>query len=145
MTNSNFVSHVKELDEAKDLAAARALEIIGGTAETYAKKLCRTKTGLLKNSITHALDGGKPKTSDYKADKGDGRGSYSGHAPKAGAHKRSVLLGTNVYYAPFNELGTRKMSAQPFLRPAIENHAAEYKKIIETEFRDAGIGGLSID
>lgn len=32
-----------------------------------------------------------------------------------------VDIGTNVFYAPFLELGTRKMAARPFLRPALES------------------------
>lgn len=31
-----------------------------------------------------------------------------------------VDVGTAVHYAPFLELGTRKMAARPFLRPALE-------------------------
>jgi len=31
----------------------------------------------------------------------------------------SVKIGTPVEYAPFVELGTSKMAAQPFLRPAV--------------------------
>lgn len=30
-----------------------------------------------------------------------------------------AIVGTNVEYAPFVELGTRYMAAQPFLRPAL--------------------------
>ena len=38
-------------------AKLRALEIIGGKAEGYAKQLCPVDTGRLRNSITHAVDG----------------------------------------------------------------------------------------
>lgn len=31
----------------------------------------------------------------------------------------SAKVGTNVYYGPFVELGTRYMRAQPYLRPAL--------------------------
>lgn len=31
----------------------------------------------------------------------------------------SARVGTNVYYGPFVELGTRYMRAQPYLRPAL--------------------------
>ena len=42
-------------DALRDLSAAkkRALEIIGGKAETYAKQLSPVDTGRLRNSITH--------------------------------------------------------------------------------------------
>jgi HK97 gp10 family phage protein len=32
-----------------------------------------------------------------------------------------VDVGSSVYYAPFLELGTSKMAARPFLRPALES------------------------
>jgi len=97
-----FISHAKEVLSAEAAAKARALEIIGGKAESYAKKLCPVDTGRLRNSITHQqLD------------------------------DNTEVIGTNVEYAPYVELGTRKMSAKPFLRPAAEGHRAEYIEIIK--------------
>lgn len=40
------------------------------------------------------------------------------------------LVGTNVEYAPFQEFGTSKMAAQPFLTPALNSNKAEIKAII---------------
>lgn len=77
----------------------RALEIIGGNAETYAKALCPTKTGLLKNSITHVAGGGTVDKSF--ADKDGGQRSHiSGQAPKDEEGQYTVYVGTNVEYAP---------------------------------------------
>jgi HK97 gp10 family phage protein len=39
------------------------------------------------------------------------------------------FVGTNVEYAPFQELGTARMEANPFLRPAVEKN----KDMIEDE------------
>ena len=39
--------------------AARALEIIGGKAESYTKALTPVDTGALRNSFTHSVDGNK--------------------------------------------------------------------------------------
>ena len=39
-------------------------------------------------------------------------------------------VGTNVEYSPYLEYGTRKMSAQPYLRPALDNSEARVKKMI---------------
>ena len=101
-----FVSHRAEYLSALDGAVARGLEICGGVAETYAKQDCPVDTGNLRNSISHAqLD------------------------------SRAEVIGTNVYYAPYVELGTHKMAARPFLRPAAENHGDQYRQIVENEIR----------
>lgn len=84
-------------------AFARALERIGLQAEGYAKDLCPVDTGNLRNSITH--------TSDSKA----------------------AYIGTNVEYGKYVELGTVKMAAQPFLKPAAADHAGTYANIVKDE------------
>lgn len=103
-----FISHAKEALEGISAAKRRALEIIGGKAESYAKKLCPVDTGRLRNSITHQQ-----------------------------RDENTEVIGTNVEYAPYVELGTHKMAAKPFLRPAAENHTAEYRRIIEREMENA--------
>lgn len=90
---------------ALPLAMARALEKIGLAAEGYAKRLCPVDTGRLRNSVTHAIDGGE----------------------------KSVYVGTNVEYAPHVELGTSRQKAQPFLVPAVSEHADEYRSIAKGE------------
>lgn len=99
-----FISYKKEVQDAVQAATDRALEICGGKAEGYAKRLCPVDTGNLRNSITH-------QQWDDKTE----------------------IIGTNVEYAPFVELGTVKMGARPYLRPAAENHAAEYKQVFQNE------------
>lgn len=111
---------LRELQRKKD----KILEVVGGKAESYAKKLCPTKTGNLKNSITHQ---------QIDAD--------------------SVVIGSPVEYAPFVELGHAQepgryvpaigkrlvkswVPAKPFLRPAIENHMDEYKNVIEQVMKE---------
>lgn len=120
-----FISNCKQVLSVEDAARAKALEIIGGKAESYAKKLCPVKTNRLRSSITHQ--------------------QYDEH---------TEVIGTNVEYAPFVELGHaqepgryvpaigKKLKAswvegKPFLRPAAENHTAEYKRIIETVMSNA--------
>ena len=39
---------------------------------------------------------------------------------KTGTYSAEGSVGTNVYYGPFVELGTRRMAARPFLGPALE-------------------------
>ena len=108
MAEVHFTTNLSTALRGTEAAARRALEIIGGMAETYAKETVPVDTGRLKNSITHEVEG-------------DGR---------------AVVIGSNVEYAPFVELGTVKMSARPYLRPAVENHIAEYQNVLETEFRN---------
>lgn len=76
----------------RDLAAdlARA----GLFMQSYAKELCPVDTGRLRSSIT------------YSGVLHDGRGIY-------------IQIGTNVAYARFVEYGTKHMSAQPYMRPAL--------------------------
>lgn len=85
-------------------AIVRGLEKIGLMAEGYAKLAVPVDTGRLRNSITHAQNG-----------------------------KDTVIVGTNVKYAPFVEMGTRKQKAQPYLKPAAQNHAEQYRKILHDE------------
>ena len=98
-----LTSYAKDVLSEMEKAKGRALEIIGGKAESYAKKICPVDTGRLRASITHAR--------------------YD---------ENSEVIGTNVEYAQYVELGTHKMAAKPFLRPAAENHTAEYKQIIKS-------------
>ena len=106
--NVQFTDNSKEIIEAMQQATVRALEKCGLTAEGYAKKLAPVDTGNLRNSITHEVDDGEP----------------------------AVYIGTNVEYAPYQELGTINMTANPFLKPAVADHANEYRKIIENELKN---------
>lgn len=104
MADVKFTSNRAAVIAAVDIAKWRALEIMGGTCENYAAEAAPFHTGRLSASYTHTPPDGN-----------------------------SVTVGSNVFYAPFQELGTRKMKAQPHLRPAVENHIPEYKHIAENE------------
>ena len=67
--------------------------------ERDAKKNCPRKTGRLVRSITHVIEGNK------------------------------AVVGTNVEYAPYVELGTHKMAARPFLRNALHGNIRKIKRI----------------
>ena len=118
----------KILDEFHD-AALRALERCGSQAEGYAKDLSPADTGNLRNSISHRVDPDEP----------------------------AAYVGTDTEYAPYVEFGTgiyadggrptpwvyqddegnwhwtRGNPAQPFLKPAVADHAQTYRNIIEDE------------
>lgn len=121
-----------EVRQAFEDAIARALEKCGLVAEGYAKKLCPVDTGNLRNSITHRVDAGE----------------------------KAAYIGSNVEYAPYVELATgiyaeggrptpwvyqddegnwhwtRGNPAQPFLAPAVKDHAQTYRNIIEDELKN---------
>lgn len=93
-------SRIDEVLDALQNQKAKVLEEWGLIAEAYASDYCPVDTGRLRASISHDTD------------------------------EDTMYLGTNVEYAPYVELGTSRMDAQPFLRPAIENHMDEYKDIM---------------
>ena len=86
---------------AIDLALVTALEEVGLVAEGYAKRACPVDTGRLRNSTTHIVDEGS----------------------------KCAVIGTNVEYAPYVELGTRHQKPQPYLKPATEDHESTYRSI----------------
>ena len=132
MAQITFTSHLDEVLKAADEQIARAMEIVGGMAESNAKELCPVDTGNLRNSISHALED-------------------NGH---------TVVIGSGVTYAPYVELGTGKyaesggrqtpwsyqdskgnwhttsgMPPRPYLRPAIQDHVSEFQTVIESELK----------
>lgn len=141
-------------------AIERALEAIGQQAEGRAKVELsnspkRIDTGLLRNSITHAVSGKPAAISRYtgssthtaesdsvkkrglvgKPASPPHEGSYSGQAPDEA--QKAVWVGTNVEYATYVHDGTSKMAANRFLKNAIVKHAAEYKQIAEEYLKNA--------
>lgn len=78
-------------------AVGRYLETVLQRIEAAAKRNCPVDTGRLRSSITHEmLSGG---------------GSLIGR------------VGSNVEYAAYVELGTSRMAARPYLRPALSSVA----------------------
>lgn len=117
----SVTSHRLTVESDVTKAIHRALEICGGKAETYAKKLCPVDTGNLRNSITHQREGDDTE-----------------------------LIATAVTYAPYVEIGHHQepgryvpaigkrlvasyVPGKPYMAPALENHVSEYKEVFETE------------
>lgn len=119
------------LDEMAD-AIFRALERCGLQAEGYAKDLCPVDSGDLRNSITHTVEM-------------DEQATYIGTNKEYGVY---VELGTGIYYSggrksPWvyqddegNWHRTTGMEPQPFLRPAVADHAQTYRNIFDDELRN---------
>lgn len=78
----------------------QALLKAGALVEGSAKERCPVDTGTLRNSINYQL-----------------------------MDERTVIIGTNVEYAPYVEYGTVKMSAQPFLHPALEENREKINQL----------------
>lgn len=126
-----FTSNKGIIQEFTEKEIITALQACGVQAEGYAITEITTQgaidTGRLKNSITHAVSGDSAHQHAYDDDIGN---SFSENIQDAGDRKDLTLyLGTNVHYAPYVEMGTQKMSARPFIRPAIENHLSDYEQI----------------
>lgn len=101
MADVTFDSNLDIFLDALPEQIEAALIAIGMTAETYAKQLCPVDTGRLRNSITHEVD----------------------------MKEQCAIIGSNVEYAAYVELGTSRQKAQPYLRPAAENHGFEYQTL----------------
>ena len=141
--NFKLIDNSKETIKAKNHAVEAALEAIGNQAVSYAKSVLaedsRIDTGLLRNSLTHAVSGKEPDITEYKGDRKSqyGKseeipaGSYSGTAPKDPENKKAVYIGTNVDYAPYIEYGTDKITPSHFIQRAATEHNDEYRQIVE--------------
>ena len=115
-----LTSNKDEILEALGEQLGQAMIAIGMTAESNAKqeitkavydtpesKSGYVRTGRLRNSISYGVDTSEP----------------------------AVYIGSNVEYAPYVELGTSKMMARPYLKPAVENHSGEYRQIVESALK----------
>ena len=100
--------NTEEVSQGIVRAIDRALEEIGLAAEGHAKRACPVDTGNLRNSIAHAVE----------------------------PSEDAVYVGTNVEYAPYVEMGTRRTAAQPFLRPAATEHGSTYRGILKRNLED---------
>lgn len=141
--NVEITNNAPAVMRSVEKALKTAARMIGGSMEGHAKELCPVDTGLLRNSITFALGGQAPAVTDYHSDtKGsDGEyteGHYDGEAPEDDDNQITVYVGTNVQYAPYQELGApnAKVPERPFLRPAFENNRNEIEQIIEKCCKD---------
>lgn len=116
-----LTSNKDEILEALGEQLGQAMIAIGMTAESNAKqeitkavydtpesKSGYVRTGRLRNSITYGVDTSEP----------------------------AVYIGSNVEYAPYVELGTSKMAARPFLKPAAENYAEQYMDLLKQAMSD---------
>ena len=92
-------------------AMQRGLWAIGAAAEGHAKNVItsegRVDTGTMRNSVTHVED------------------------------DEATYIGTNVEYAPYNELGTVNMRGIHFLSRAASEHTDEYGDLMKDSLENA--------
>jgi HK97 gp10 family phage protein len=101
------VNNINEADARLTQGIENALEAMGMQVENHAKAKCPVDTGNLRNSITHTSD------------------------------SESAFIGTDVFYSGYVELGTSRQDPQPYLRPAVEDHVDELKRIAEAMIQNA--------
>lgn len=99
-----FTDNSAAVRAALDAAKKRALTACGASCEGFAKALSPVDTGRLRDSITYTVQ------------------------------ESSTTIGTNVEYAPYVEFGTYKMSAKPYLKPAVLNNVETYVRLIRDEY-----------
>lgn len=101
---NEFQKILKNLSKENREKCEKMIEKTAVRIESRAKYFCPVDTGRLRASITHEI----------------------------GSDKLSAVIGTNVEYSMYVEFGTRKMKAQPYLRPAFIESVAhmveEYRK-----------------
>lgn len=102
MTDVKFINNKELAEQALKDGIEKALDAIGDEAEGFAKDYTPVVTSRLRNSIT--------KTHDDK----------------------SVIIGSDVEYAPSVEFGSRRNKKPAhMLQKAVENHKDRYKELTE--------------
>lgn len=124
--------HSTEVSAEIKAALLRGLEKCGLVAEGYAKRLCPVDTGNLRNSITHVVDEQEPaaiigSNNEYAAYVCLGTGKYAdGGRPTPWVYKDAK--------GQFHWTAGNK--AQPFLKPAVSDHAEQYRDILKKELEN---------
>lgn len=102
-----------EVQHALEDALQTAMQETAESAKSAAQERCPVDTGLLRDSIF----------ADVNA--------------SGGSARRTLVIGADVPYAAYVELGTSRQSAQPFIRPAVDQEAPKL-----TERLRAAVQGL---
>lgn len=105
-----FTDNSDKVKQEFEAAILEALEAIGQTVEGRAADYAPVDTGRLRDSITHEV-----------AD-----------------DEHAVYIGVpqEVDYGKYQELGTSKMPAHPFLKPAVIDSIPDMKRIVEGGLKD---------
>ena len=137
MADIKFTSNVNDILSALEKGKRNALTAIGATAETHTKENITADdlidTGRLRNSITYAAGDyvGIEAYTDNKKKK------YSDAKARNTPNDDEVAIGTTVEYAPYLELGTKKIAAHHYLKRAATEHKDEYKNLTAQAIQSA--------
>ena len=108
---SSLEAKLKKLEPVTRSALERGVGRAGENVVSHAKRFVRTDTHELQRSINSNTE--------------------------STTNGATAKIGTNVEHGIYNEFGTSKMSAQPFLQPALQSNKKHARKIIMTEIAKA--------
>lgn len=110
----------------------KALERCGLQAENFAKDLCPVDTGNLRNSITHAVNENSCEVGSAV--------NYAAYVELGTGQHASTGGGRSDAWAFQDAQGEWHMTTgnvpQPFLKPAVAEHADLYRQIVQDTLKD---------
>lgn len=121
-TPDDLAGMFADLDDELGETLQSAAEDIGVRIRGSAQRIVPVDEGRLRGSLTHVVE-------------------------ELAGHMIRVITGSNVEYAPHVALGTVNMSAQPYLRPALEENKdwiiGRVEEAVTSAFSAAGfdVGG----
>ena len=98
-----ITSHSDALQRMVEDRAKATLRSVGRKVESSARRIVPVRTGVLRESITH-----EPSEDEL-----------------------TMHVGSRVHYAGYVEGGTPKMSARPYLRPALMENLRFIKRVFK--------------
>lgn len=114
----------RKYPEKWEKAMDRALPTIGLFLQGEAMVRVPVKSGRLRGSLTHATSRGQSNARHPAKPTDVVNRPYD---------KEEVWVGTNVEYAPYVEYGTKRMKAQPYLRPALDDNRDRVLELYQRE------------
>lgn len=101
MRVAEVIIHTDECLEGMEEQVHAFLEAIALDAASTAAEAAPHKTGALRNSIEHSVEG------------------------------QVAIIGTNIPYAIYQELGTSRIAGKHFLEFGVTAHANDYQRLLE--------------
>lgn len=131
ITGADKVIHQLEELAKKSGKAVRDASIKGGfRIEADAKKNVAVDTGRLRASLTTNWTGSGMSRATIIDPSRETKGNDAVGQPSGGKTGFTVIVGTNVEYAPYIEYGTSKKGARPYLFPAFNKNQTRITKDI---------------